>query len=1060
VLLLNDHSLYIARMSISPKILFFTIGSLFFAGSTSYAFWGDAEFRFQSLNADKGLSQNTITDIIQDKDGFIWIACENGLNRFDGSDVLSFSTVRTNSGKELNTMLLGMKLFDDGLLWLDYHDRNPYVCYHKSIGFKTWYEHFLNLESCDSLHLVNLLLCSDKHYWGMVRNVHSKKYAIGYFENHNFIPVNQFSTTTPGRIPFFEDNAGNLWFAPHHLNSMGKLNLKCHQYTEIKLNYQLFVKPVRTGFYSLTGNTIQFTSFKTLQTNTVYKAEENTTITSLFAFEDYLLFSENDTTIVYFSKGKTARITPDRKHLTDNRLIEEIALDRHQNAWMAVPGYGAIIWLTDSRQFHCIPADKNDPTSLTHHSIARAFADRDGNIILGSMYGGAFVFNNYHHLFRYNSRLNKELAHHSVASVVVDSTRNCLWVSMGTSGIAQVQEGVIKQILLGNFQKSIGQLLLDNPTDLWLATREEGLLRYNLNNGKLQSLESITGFSSAATSRKIIRQLVKDSEDNLWICTWDGLLKLHPNRHTYQHIRFDYPPGDLRNGWNVTFTIVESSRNTYLVGTEYGIVEIDKEGTVVQSFTPDKSNPSSLNHPTVFCLLEDDNRILAGTYGGGLNLIDRITDHCQHLTTDNGLPNNQVAALQKDEQGNFWIATGNGLARLNAATGFLTNYSTADGLPFDRFNQKALLKTNDGRLIAYGSNGIFSFKPDDIASYKTQKLKLVITDMDVLDSPKDFKYFLQNNEKLVLSPTEKIVRFEFVAPGYDTLGNTEYEYKIENLHEHWIDNGTNRQLIFTNLPPGKHQLMIRVKSIHQQENPIKTVPITIQPPFYQTTLFKLMSVVVLLLITTLIFTSRIRRMKRLEAMRIQIASDLHDEIGGSLSTIGFIGYKLAGGEISPTQLQKTGDDLVKASRISSEAIRDIIWFITPGNDPFPAFIAHQKTVANQLLQQQQLNFESTIDAMPPETNGKVKRNIYMIYKEVITNIVKHSNATQVDIAISLTNKKYKMRLADNGIGFNTQASVHGYGLNNITTRSTAIGAVLNIETQSGQGTVVTLEVKL
>lgn len=157
----------IARMSISPKILFIVVGCLLLAGSNSYAFSGDATFRFQQLNADKGLSQNTITDIVQDKDGFIWIACENGLNRFDGTSVLSFSPVRTQSGIVLNTMLLGLKMQDDGLLWLDYQDRNPLVCYHKTMGFKTWYEYFLNLESCDSLQLVNLLLCSDNRYWGI-----------------------------------------------------------------------------------------------------------------------------------------------------------------------------------------------------------------------------------------------------------------------------------------------------------------------------------------------------------------------------------------------------------------------------------------------------------------------------------------------------------------------------------------------------------------------------------------------------------------------------------------------------------------------------------------------------------------------------------------------------------------------------------------------------------------------------------------------------------------------------------------------------------------------------
>ncbi|HPR31237.1 MAG TPA: two-component regulator propeller domain-containing protein [Prolixibacteraceae bacterium] len=1041
---------------LNPKnllILICLLNSLFASGDIP------SGVRFETLNADKGLSQNTITDIVQDNDGFIWIACENGLNQWDGFSVKQYSPVTTNSGFVLQTMLLGLKLFDDGILWLDYQDRNPHVCYHKSFGFKTWYEFFLNIDHCDSLHLVNLLRGTDNRYWALIKNQNDSTLKVGYFEGGKFHFQQSYKGTTSGRTPLFEDSQHNLWFSVSQSKTLGCINMDTFHTDTLTIRYTHFIRPVETGFYSVWDSTLYFTDFENRETRAVFRSEVGV-ISTFFAWGDELIFVENNGTIVYLSPTTKNTVDIHRKYLTDNRLVEELDYDRQGNVWMSVPGYGVVVYRKNENRFLCIPSDKESPHTPSHYSIARTFADREGNIFMGSMYDGVYIFFSDKNEFSFNHKINSCLNKFSTASIAVDF-KNHVWVSNGSGGLMECYENGRYSMHLENRDIGFGDLLFDDDSLLWLGSKDHGVFRYNIHTRELKSLAEIAGFSFSKWSQRHICHMSKDSNNNLWIGTWDGIFKLHPNRKTLQHFPFDFPLGDPRNGLKNVFTILETKQNTFLTGTEYGVAEIDKKGTVLRIFAPDPSNPNALNHPTVFTLYTDSkNRTWAGTYGGGMNQIDTQTGLCKHYTKDNGLCDNMIGAILEDCLGNLWIATGNGLSCFDPETDQFFNYHTDDGLPFNGFNQNSLIKIDEHTFLACGEKGLVTFDPTQISTRKPKDRELVITGFEVYNSGKDLSWFLKNEGSIELNHKENVFKINYVTPTFDIPQKISFEYRIEDLHEQWIDNGKNQSLIFTNLPAGKHRLLIRVKAINNHENPLKAIPITIYPPFYRTLWFKMLLVLSALFLIVFFFITRIRRLKYLEKMRMQIASDLHDEIGSSLSTIGFIGYQISNESMGRDKLDKLGKDLNRISQSTAESIRDIIWFINPSNDPFPKLVAHMEAVAGQILYRTKFTFEVDKDAIPNEADGRTKRNIYLIFKEVINNIAKHAQATEVKIQIFFEPGMLRLQIADNGIGFDVKNPSNGMGMKSIRNRAEEIGGILHIESTAQQGTTIMLTTNL
>jgi two-component sensor histidine kinase len=287
-----------------------------------------------------------------------------------------------------------------------------------------------------------------------------------------------------------------------------------------------------------------------------------------------------------------------------------------------------------------------------------------------------------------------------------------------------------------------------------------------------------------------------------------------------------------------------------------------------------------------------------------------------------------------------------------------------------------------------------------------------------------------------------------------------YEYTLYNGGDTiWNKIEGEPELSFTRITPGSYTLLVRVGNGFGGYSPEITVfNILITPPFTQTVWFIGLIIVTIAAILYVVYLYRLKQLKKLQIIRNNIASDLHDDIGSTLNSISIyseVAKQQAGKEIPAL------DQIGLNSRKIIESMSDIVWTINPENDPFEKIIIRMRSFAYQLLKAKKVEYTFEVDeklnsiALPMQ----VRKNFYLVFKEAITNVVKYSEASRVSIDLFEKNKTIMLRIRDNGKGIPVNAQTLGNGLMNMTRRAEEIGGELNIISANDGGTEIELMLK-
>jgi signal transduction histidine kinase len=204
-----------------------------------------------------------------------------------------------------------------------------------------------------------------------------------------------------------------------------------------------------------------------------------------------------------------------------------------------------------------------------------------------------------------------------------------------------------------------------------------------------------------------------------------------------------------------------------------------------------------------------------------------------------------------------------------------------------------------------------------------------------------------------------------------------------------------------------------------------------------------------------------RQLMEKEQLRSRIASDLHDEIGGNLSSIAILGQVVESTDSALSGKNKQRlKDIQHIARMTAESMRDIVWFINPKNDNHEEFIQQMRRTANTILQNMKVHFvDNTADQQRPFDINK-RRNIFLIFKESLNNIARHSGARKVVIEVVSRDSQFELNIRDDGRGFQPDTKHDGNGLRNIRKRADELNAELKLDTQAGHGTEIRLSMKI
>ncbi len=570
-----------------------------------------------------------------------------------------------------------------------------------------------------------------------------------------------------------------------------------------------------------------------------------------------------------------------------------------------------------------------------------------------------------------------------------------------------------------------------------------------------------------------ISKLFEDSRGNLWIGTWGGGLYRYNKSKNKTSLYLQNKSDNSSIDNNLITTIYEDSRKNLLIGTNAGGLNLYKyDEDKFYHFIYNPGDVNSISNNNVTCIFEDDkNRLWIGTWGGGLNMTDFEMKSFKHFTEKEGLSNNILYGILPDDNNNLWISTGSGLSRFNLNTFKFINYDAKDGLGNSQFSQGYFRCTN-GNMIFGGTNGITMFNPDSIKINKNIP-SVVLTSFTVFDKKRKPKNNISGTGSIILDYHEHDFAIEFSALDFIRPDKNRYAYKLEGYSTHWTYSGNRRKAYFTNMEPGRYILKVKASNgnnIWSKETAL--LKIKIVPPFWKTWPFISLALLLLISAVYLIHRYRLEQLLKFERIRNTIAVDLHDDIGASLTRISLFSHAALRSlkkidkdynEYDPiNRVKKLLMEIDDNSRELISSMSDIIWAVNPKNDSFDKVTIRMKDYAVKIFEANEVDYNIFIEPRLSYLHLPMdfRRNIFMIYKESITNIIKHANASEVEIKLFKDKENVVLSIKDNGKGFFVGNGSNGNGLKNIESRAAALNGCCKINSEPEGGTILLISLKL
>ncbi len=304
----------------------------------------------------------------------------------------------------------------------------------------------------------------------------------------------------------------------------------------------------------------------------------------------------------------------------------------------------------------------------------------------------------------------------------------------------------------------------------------------------------------------------------------------------------------------------------------------------------------------------------------------------------------------------------------------------------------------------------------------------------------------------VLDYSDNNLRFTYAAASYHAPEQTEYRVKLEGFDAEWSSWTREVQRDYTNIPEGSYRFLVEARNVYGVISAADPFLFTVLPPWYRTWWAYLFY---LLTATGILYTAyriRVNQILRVQRIRNRIAGDLHDEVSATLSSISFFARAIKEDRYRGDK-NRFVELISQSAGEAKEKISDIVWAINPEHDDWKSFLSKCRRYASDLLESRNIRYQLNIDEnMPGKLDMQLRQHLWMIFKEMITNVARHSEAVQVEVTLKQSGGMLILVVQDDGKGFDSGATTAGHGVANIRQRAESIGAHVTLETGPGMGT--------
>jgi signal transduction histidine kinase/ligand-binding sensor domain-containing protein len=526
-----------------------------------------------------------------------------------------------------------------------------------------------------------------------------------------------------------------------------------------------------------------------------------------------------------------------------------------------------------------------------------------------------------------------------------------------------------------------------------------------------------------------------------------GLSRIRPDG-TVQMLR--NPEIDHLTVFDIEATPFDSTpteNEQFWLATDRGALLMRLSGDSIQRI---ESIPQVSGSIVYEILVDSRKNIWFGTDGEGLIKFDGAT--FTSYRKDDGLVGDRVYALAQDSIGCLWVGTSSGLSQFDG--GSFRNFRYDQG--FGEIGLHGLMVDRDGYLWVSSFPGVVKIRPRKFFK-SNHPPPIYISDMQV-----DTLHFGDGKE-IELPSNSAVLTFRYAGLSFTDESNVRYKYKLDGFDEDWSQPVTHREVRYTHLAGGSYTFKVVARSSDGvwSAQPA-SISFSILPPVWARWWFIAGFILAISGASYSLYRYRLEKALQLERTRSRIAMDLHDDIGSSLTRISVlseVAQRQTDGELS--KRAETLERIGETARELIDSLGDIVWSVDPRHDDLQNVIRRIVEFSQEVCEAKGIVFETDIGATFDQTRLTLdqRRDLYLLLKEAINNIIKHSQARRVRFVIKRTAEAAIMELMDDGIGYSAEGNGSGHGLSSMKERSRRAGVRLSIESSPGKGAITTVEFK-
>jgi len=998
------------------------------------------DYLIEVWNTDSGLPDSTVTSIDQTPDGYIWVGTlTSGLVRFDGVRFVNFNQVNTPQLEDPEVFQL--RVDTEGTLWISYVEgelfsyRQGQFCSEHIDMPQT--ETLLNgLVGCHPDHIV----MSTIRGW-LIRC--DRQSATNHWQA--LLPPSAETGTQ-----FFEDLKGTIWYRTY---DAGLAQLKNGQFQRVT-NF--------AGLSSHQFNTVAKDSFGRIWVGTekelaVWDGSHfiNMTPTNgpteiavrqiAFCADGGVWVRQDNSLSKCMGRHWIAKaVVQDSRFGPSARPIEVFG-DMWGGVWLSHHG-GGLLHVDATGRSDYIGESEGLPNGL----VECCFQDHEGNVWVGLDGGGLVCLRKrtFHEVWA------PEMVHNHFTTSVCQDSNGAIW--FGSSGDTFLEWSSNEFTAFTPSPDTIpgqdGIVYPDKDGRIWAGTVHNGV--WYIDHGEFHRPFPASDIGTVA------RVVYCDSGGRLWIGNEFGLYCWQNNELKHFSVNDGFEPGYVQS-------LAEGKPGELWIGMQDGELRQFKDERFVRYLFFDGKKTRFL------ALLPDSNGVVwIGTMGAGLLRFEggRFTS-CK---LNAGQQSDFISQILDDGRGQLWLGTRGGVVQVsktnleqfvsgNLKTVPCTTFGKFDGLPSIDCSagvQPACWRDQEGRLWFSTERGAVWVKPEDIP-FNPLPPPVHIEDIQVdgqLLNDSVWRVFgglpdgRGGRNELRVRAGRHYFEFRFTALSFVAPDKVHFRWRLEGMEENWVEGMDKRTVNYSFIPPGNYRLHVEACNNNGVWNETgDTVALVVMPYFWQTGWFHLAALLAALALLFLGYSVRITRIHALQQLRLRIARDLHDEVNSNISSITLLAQMM---EKQPTKADAT---LIRTvSTQTGEILRDIVWLMQPKFDRVHDLVERMDLVARAMLREVNYTFERSGDLATGSLPIEFRRHALPIFKEALHNVVKHANATEVQIRVSRSGGWFEFFVKDNGRGMDGRRRFSGNGMKNMRRRAEEMGGQIEFDSAPGLGCILRL----